>query len=59
MKKNRIMKITSGSEAVEIGGRLLSPFFFITAITFLSHYAALLPRSIGEPLELLFSAPLP
>ena len=34
MKKKRIMKITSGSDAVEIGGRLLPPFFFITAITY-------------------------
>ena len=34
MKKKRIMKITSGSDAVEIGGKLLLPFFFITAITY-------------------------
>ena len=32
MKKNRIMKITSGSDAVEMGGSPLPPFFFITAI---------------------------
>jgi len=36
MKKNRIMKITSGSEAVEIGGKLLLPFFLITAILLFS-----------------------
>ena len=34
IKKKRIMKITSGSDAVEIGGRLLLPFFFITAIAY-------------------------
>jgi hypothetical protein len=33
IKKNRIIKITSGSDAVEIAGNSLLPFFFITAIT--------------------------
>ena len=34
IKKKRIMKITSGSDAVEIGGRPLLPFFFITAMAY-------------------------
>nr|DAF45479.1 MAG TPA: hypothetical protein [Siphoviridae sp. ctBLh2] len=35
IKKKRIMKITSGSEAVEMPGKLLLPFFFITAMALL------------------------
>ena len=34
IKKKRIMKITSGSDAVEMGGKPLLPFFFITAIAY-------------------------
>ena len=34
MKKKRIMKITSGSDAVEMPGKSLLPFFFITAMAY-------------------------
>lgn len=50
MKKNRIMKITSGSRRAGNQGKLLLPFFLITAILLFP------PKSLGSASEILMGA---